>query len=208
MRDAVRMNPLHAVPPIGPYYHGTRAANAKLILRNGFRRTPMRSYTGTGICLTESISIAYEYGCYEARGCVLEVWLSAATRWREDAPGMNFESTACGDAYDAMFHGSGLDAVRTFGGNVWVLWNPQVVVHVHRVHHHAALRRLCAQFDDDGPQCGYNHVVSDYASVWWGQAERDVNLLRFPEDRLRIERSLRRAVGRVQSSLIDHAAPP
>ena len=45
-------------PLIGPLYHGTRAASAKPILRDGFRRSHSRSYTGTGVCLTESISTA------------------------------------------------------------------------------------------------------------------------------------------------------
>jgi hypothetical protein len=193
-------------PLIGPLYHGTRAASAKLILRDGFKRSRSRSYTGTGICLTESISIAYEYGIYETKGCALEVWLSAATQWCDGAGNASLERPVDRDAYDGFFQASGLDAIRAYGGNVWVMWNPQVVVHMHRLTHHEALRLLCAQFDDDGPQCGYNNVVSDYASVWWGQADSDPNLTRFPEDRLRIERTLRRAVGRARSSRINQMA--
>lgn len=61
---------------IGPLYHGTRAASARCILRDGFRRSRSRNYTGTGICLSESLTLAYEYGMYETGGCVLQAWLA------------------------------------------------------------------------------------------------------------------------------------
>lgn len=186
--------------PIGPLYHGTRKESAKAILRNGFRRSRSKSHTGTGICLTEALSLAYEYGSYETGGCVLEVWLSGASRWTETAGHATLENPVDRNAYDDFFQTSGLDAVRAFGGNVWVVWNPQIVVARRRLSHADALRLLCAAFDRDGPDCAYNGVVADCAAVWWGHAEHDPNLRRFPAYRRRIMRALLRAVGRTQST--------
>jgi len=114
------------VQVIGPLYHGTREAAARIILRDGFRRSRSRSYTGTGICLSESLTVAYEYGIYETGGCVLEAWLSPATHWTDRVDGRS----AQGDAWDAHFVSSGMDAVRSFAGNVWVVWTPNVLVSI------------------------------------------------------------------------------
>ncbi|WP_265304488.1 hypothetical protein [Verminephrobacter eiseniae] len=151
-------NPLQATP----LYHGTRDASARIILRDGFRRSRSRSYTGTGICLSESLTVAYEYGMYETGGCILEARLAPHARW---ADGFG-DTTPSRDGWDANFEASGLDAVRAYGGNVWVVWTPGVLVSVRRMSHREAIRRLCAEFDEDGPQCGYNGVVQDYASIW------------------------------------------
>ena len=43
---------------LGPLFHGTRSASGRSILREGFRRSASCSYTGTGICLSESLSVA------------------------------------------------------------------------------------------------------------------------------------------------------
>lgn len=188
---------------IGPLYHGTRVTSAKAILRDGFRRSQSRSYTGTGVCLTDEISIAYEYGIYETGGCILEVRLSASTTWCDSAGIANLERPAGRDAYDDFFKASRFDAVRCYGGNVWVLWTTSRAVQVRLLTHGEALRMLCAGFEADGPDCGYNNVVSDYASLWWGTAECDPSLSRFPEHRQRLERTLKRHVGRVRSPRLD-----
>lgn len=184
---------------ICPLYHGTRRAAARSILQSGFRRSRSTSYTGTGICLSEALSVAYEYGAYETGGCVLEVELSASARWADRSGYHEPERGADRDAWDDFFKASGLDAARAYGGNVWVLWNPHAVAQVRRLSHREAMRLLCAKFDEDGPECGYNGVASEYAGIWWGQADQDVNLTRFPEQRKRLERTLSRLVGRVQS---------
>ena len=74
---------------LGPLFHGTRNASGRRILQEGFRRSSSRSYTGTGICLSESLTVAYEYGMYETGGCVLEAWVAPSARWtdRIDAGG-------------------------------------------------------------------------------------------------------------------------
>src|SRR6218665_720731 len=97
-------NPLQATP----LYHGTRDASARIILRDGFRRSRSRSYTGTGICLSESLTVAYEYGMYERGGCILEARLAPHARW---ADGFG-DTTPSRDGWDANFEASGLDAVR------------------------------------------------------------------------------------------------
>lgn len=185
-------NPLQATP----LYHGTRDASARIILRDGFRRSRSRSYTGTGICLSESLTVAYEYGMYETGGCILEARLAPHARW---ADGFG-DTTPSRDGWDANFEASGLDAVRAYGGNVWVVWTPGVLVSVRRMSHREAVRRLCAEFDEDGPQCGYNGVVQDYASIWWNQAASDPNLTRFPDHHRELTARLQRMTGRTQST--------
>lgn len=180
---------------VGPLYHGTRGNVARAILRDGFRHSRSRSYTGTGICLSESLTVAYEYGMYETGGCVLEAWLSPAAGWTDRIDGQSTQR----DAWDAYFASSGMDAVRSFGGNVWVVWTPNALVSVRRLSHHEAIRRLCAEFDEDGPDCGYNAVVSDYASIWWKQDATDPNLTRFPDHHRKLTECLTRCVGRPHS---------
>jgi len=114
---------------IGPLYHGTRDTAARTILREGFRRSRSRNYTGTGICLSESLTLAYEYGMYETGGCVLEARLAPSARWTDRLDGRNTQ----GDVWDAFFADSGMDAVRGFGGNVWVVWNPAALVSITRL---------------------------------------------------------------------------
>ncbi len=188
-----------AATPLGPLYHGTRAAIGRRILRDGFRRSASRSYTGTGICLSESITVAYEYGMYETGGCVLEAWLAPIARWtdRIDSDGGRL---SVGEAWDRFFVRSGNDAVRGFGGNVWVVWNPAVLVSMRRLSHGDAIRRMCAAFDEDGPDCGYNGVASEYASIWWGCEARDLNLTRFPEEERTLRQNLQRFLGRSRST--------
>mgnify|MGYP001161994587 FL=1 len=180
---------------IGPLYHGTRDTAARTILREGFRRSRSRSYTGTGICLSESLTVAYEYGMYEAGGCVLEARLAPNARWTDR---LDNKATSR-DAWDEFFSESGMDAVRGFGGNVWVVWNPVVLVSITRLTQREAIQCLCAEFDEDGPLCGYNAVVSDYASIWWKQDASDPNLTRFPDHRRRLVERLTRCVGRPHS---------
>ena len=186
--------------PIGPLYHGTRAASARSILRDGFRRSASRNYTGTGVCLSEAITVAYEYGMYETGGCVLEARLAPTARWTDRIDGDGGRRTM-GQAWDRFFARTHHDAVRSFGGNVWVVWNPAVLVSVRRLSHREAIRRLCVAFDEDGPDCGYNGVASEYAAIWWGREALDPNLTRFPEEEKRLRQSLQRFVGRSRSAL-------
>lgn len=181
---------------IGPLYHGTRDAAARAILRGGFQRSRSRSYTGTGICLSESLTVAYEYGMYEMGGCVLEAWLSPTARWTD-----RFDSKANSkDAWDDFFVCSGMDAIRAFGGNVWVVWTPDALVSLRRLSHREAIQRLCAEFEEDGPECGYNALVSDYASIWWRQDASDPNLTRFPDHHRQLVARMKRFMGRAHST--------
>lgn len=187
-------------PLAAPLYHGTREGSARAILRGGFRRSNSRSYTGTGICLSESLSLAYEYGMYETRGCVLEARLSPTTRWtdRYDAK----DTIQNREGLDDFFIRSGMDAVRAYGGNVWVVWTPSVLVSLRRLTHREAIRRLCAEFDKRGPEFGYNAVVGDYASIWWSQEASDPNLTRFPDHQRELSERLQRFMGRIRSTKV------
>lgn len=183
---------------IGPLYHCTREAAAHPILREGFRRSRTRSYTGTGVCLSESLTVAYEYGMYETGGCVLEAWLTPTARWTDRFDG----KAKSKDAWDDFFGRSGMDAVRAFGGNVWVVWRPDVLVSLRRLSHCEVIQRLCAEFDEDGPECGYNALVSDYASIWWRQDASDPNLARFPDHHQLLVARLKRFMGRAHSTRV------
>ena len=56
-----------------------------------------------------------------------------------------------------------------------------------------------AEFDEDGPACGYNALVSDYASIWWKQDASDPNLIRFPDHHRQLMARLKRFMGRAHS---------
>lgn len=191
----------------GPLFHGTRNAAGRRILREGFRRSASRSYTGTGICFSESLTVAYEYGMYESGGCVLQACIAPAARWTDRIDAVGGRHTK-GEAWDRFFLHSRNDAVRGFGGNVWVVWNPAVLVAVRRLSHREALWRMCAEFEEDGPDCGYNGVVSDYASIWWGVEASDPNLRRFPEHLSTLQVRLRSMVGRCRSERVAVTGPP
>lgn len=196
MRQIGRMERTSKTNLIGPLYHGTRRQSAEVIVRAGFRRSRSRSYTGIGVCLSESISIAYEYGMYETGGSVVEAWIAADARWQDgDDPAMSHLAVER-DSWGAGFIASGLDALRTFSGNVWVVWNPAVLVHRRRLSQREALRVLCAEFDSDGPEVGYNGVVDDYATLWWQRTPLPSGLSRFEDYHQRLRRNLIRAVGR------------
>jgi hypothetical protein len=165
-------------------------------LREGFRRSRSCNYTGTGICLSESITIAYEYGMYETGGCVLEARISPTARWTDEP----IRIAAAGEAWDQYFIRSGMDAVRTFGGNTWIVRTPGALVSVRRLTHRQAIQKLCAEFEEEGPEVGYNGGVSDYASIWWRQDAGNPGLTRFPEYHRQLKARLKRFVGRAHSA--------
>lgn len=172
-------------------YHGTRLSSAKKICRSGFKRAATASYTGHGVCLSESITIAYEYGSYEDAGCVLEVKFPSTVRWAEGNRGLG-----C----DALFKAHSLDAIRTFSGNVWVLWNVGLMPSVRILSYEEAIIQMTQEFDENGPEVGYNAMIEDYATIWWGNEESSSHFQRFPEDALQLKDKLQRSTGRSTSS--------
>lgn len=178
-------------------YHGTRMESAQLIIKNGFRRSRSKSYTGHGVCLSESITIAYEYGMYETGGCVLEVRLSPETHWADD------DRSIQGESFDRLFRANRLDALNTFGGNVWILWNCDKALSVREQSHREAIQKLVESFEADGPGCGYNNLIDDYASIWWDQEETSNHLQRFPEHRETLVKTLMTYTGRARSAQLD-----
>ena len=79
-------------------------------------------------------------------------------------------------------------------------WTPGALVSPRRLGHREAIQRLCAEFDEDGPDCGYNAVIQDYASIWWKQANSDPNLTRFPDHHRQLAARLKRMTGRTHST--------
>lgn len=146
-------------------YHGTKSRYAARILKDGFRLAKEASYMGTGVCLTDEITTAYEYGAYEEGGCVLEVRLDPAAAHET----LSIDDVGIGD-YDRYMRQHHLDALETYGGNVWVLGNPFKVMSMRKLTHREALKLLLQRIDAEGPQMGYNGVAGWYADLWFGQS--------------------------------------
>lgn len=171
-------------------YHGTSRGNAKKILAEGFRRAKHASYTGTGVNLSQCMTVSYEYGEYEHSGCVLQVALKPDTRWNDanfrDSPDFRSGNT------DEFFRKSGLDALCTFSGNVWIVWNPEVIVDIRMLSHEEAVARLVSEFEEDGPNCAYNGVAGTYAELYHNDL-RPGSGLDDPQWKARLSGMLRRA---------------
>ena len=147
-------------------FHGTSRNRAKKILSDGFKRGKKASYTGTGINLSESITISYEYGAYESGGCVLEVELS------DDA---NLENIGSACASDQLFQDNAeLDAIVSYGGNVYVIWNTKVIKAIRIIPKKEALALLYKQFQEDGDNMAYNGYVQDHCDNYWHK-EQEAN---------------------------------
>jgi len=140
-------------------YHGATTQRAHRIVEKGFRRGKAASYTGTAVNLTESICLAWEYGP-ERNGKILAVTLDTRTRWRDA------EKLPVGQSYDALFGGGKLDALRTYGGNVWLLWTVERA-QVWPISVREIMARMIAEFRKDGPECGYNGDVGPLATLFW-----------------------------------------
>lgn len=65
---------------------------------------------------------------------------------------------------------------------------------------------MCREFEENGADIGYNGIAHDYASIWWGQENQNVNLTRFPEDCGALRERLQRLVGRSRSERASSAA--
>jgi hypothetical protein len=154
-------------------YHGTSIKAAKSILKDGFMRGKEGSYTGTAVNLSECMTIAYEYGSYESRGCVLAVELSEDTKWEDIGYGPK------GGNFDRYFVVSGKDAACTFSGNVWLLWNTDMIKTAQILSHQDAITILVGEFVEDGNQMAYNGEVEDYNQAYWeGASNEAANTLR------------------------------
>lgn len=141
-------------------YHGTSAHRAALILVNGFRRAVKQSYTGSGICLSEHMTISYEYGAYEQGGRILEIRLNSQVHWIDAGVTVN----------DELFARDGVEAARSYGGNVWVIWNPACIADVRLLNKSEAVKLLAEEIQQDGGECAYNGVVQDYANALFSGA--------------------------------------
>ncbi len=139
-------------------YHGTSAARAASIRRAGFRRAKNASYTGTAVNLTEAVCTAWEYGP-DRGGRILEVTLAPETRWEN--VGME-----AGSDCDARFAAGQVDALRTFGGNIWLLWNPKAVVSVRAMTTKEIMVKAAAEWRADG-YMGYNGDMGEMAELYW-----------------------------------------
>lgn len=149
------------VPPDGlTLYHGTSRAAARSILASGFRRAAAPSYTGVATNLSESVAVAYEYGAPEEGGRVLAVRLAPGARCLEEAGPWPFGR---GRHYDEAFLAGRADAVRTCGGNVWLLWSHASVLSVRALGAAEARRLLAAEILAAGPDMAYNGAAQAYA---------------------------------------------
>jgi hypothetical protein len=140
-------------------FHGTTAHRARRIVAGGFRRGRAASYTGTAVNLTESVSLAWEYGPQRS-GKILAVTLDPATRWQ------NADTLPPGESYDGHFADGQTDALRTYGGNVWLLWNTERA-QVRVLSLPEIMTHIVDEFREDGPDHGYNGDVAHLASLYW-----------------------------------------
>lgn len=150
-------------------YHGTKAGRAAKILQGGFKLGKQASYTGIAVNLSETVSLSHEYGTPEEGGVMLAITLKPETKWA------NFKEVGVRDGftcYDAYFKQTGLDALRTWSGNVWLLWNPAMVASINRIPARQARSLLISEFINDGIECGYNGRAGNYCEVFWGSVKK------------------------------------
>jgi hypothetical protein len=187
--------------PLPVLYHGTTVHRARRILGVGFRRGSAASYTGTAVNLTESLCLAWEYGP-ERSGKILEVTLDTQTRWREA------EKLPVGQTYDGHFAEGETDALRTYGGNVWLLWTAKRA-RIRALTIQQIMIRMVAEFRRDGPECGYNGDVDSLASLFWRGEAAAYGELRIcaPKD-FDVEAWKSRTIRRYQSLLSLAGAKP
>jgi hypothetical protein len=140
-------------------YHGTSSHRARSILKHGFRRARSAFYTGTAVNLTESVCLAWEYGPQRG-GKILAAELDPDTRWQEAA------RLPVGQSYDPIFSSGAIDALRTYGGNVWLLWTMERA-RVRVLSLPEIMSRLVAELRQDGPDCSYNGDVGPLATLFW-----------------------------------------
>lgn len=140
-------------------FHGTKPHRARSIAEKGFRRAKGASYTGTAVNLTESVCLAWEYGP-ERNGKILAVTLDPHTRWHEA------ERLPVGQSYDSFFTEGKVDCLRTYGGNVWLLWTVERA-QVRVLSLREIMIQMIAEFRKDGPECGYNGDVGPLATLFW-----------------------------------------
>jgi hypothetical protein len=140
-------------------YHGTSIMNAKSILAHQFTRSTDTSYTGTGICFSESMSISYEYGAYEHNGCILACELT------QDSLITDIGLNCVTDQY--FIDHPQIDGITSYGGNVVVIWNPHVIFNIKKLTKFEAFKQLCQEFKDDGDNVAYNYPVQDHCDAYW-----------------------------------------
>jgi hypothetical protein len=155
-------------PTLPRLFHGTRSARATAIRRAGFRRAKSASYTGTAVNLTESVCMAWEYGP-DRGGKILEVTFAPGVRW-ENVP------MGAGSDCDARFASGEVDALRTYGGNVWLLWKPEMVASIRPLPLKEIMTMAVAEWRKDGFM-GYNGDMDDLATLFWkGEAGLRANM--------------------------------
>jgi hypothetical protein len=186
-------HPAQAATTTITLYHGTKKKHLKSILCEGFKPSKRGHYMGHSTCLSQEVSIAYEYGEYESGGTILKVTLK---------PDATHNMLADGDTFNRQGHRGeppAYAATSTYSGNVWLLHNPQCVDSIEPLPHGLALAMLMQEIDIAGRDFGYNGIAQDYASIWWGEADQDPNLVRFPENVALRSATLTKLVGRTCS---------
>jgi hypothetical protein len=160
----MKANPRGKGKALPMLFHGTTTHRARSIMERGFRRSKTVSYTGTAVNLTESICIAWEYGP-DRGGKVLAVTLDPQTQW-QDA-----KKLPIGQTYDSLFAAGKTDALRTYGGNVWLLWTlERAQVRLLTLTEIMAL--IVSEFRRDGPNHGYNGYADHLATLFWHGEEK------------------------------------
>lgn len=144
------------------WLHGTSLARARKILVEGFKLPSRPSYVGKAICLTPDATQAYEYGAHEDRGVVLEC------RIRTDAvctpPPKDYGKIPTTDMAEHCQKQCS-DWTNAWGGMA-IVANPAVIEDIRILPLPEVLRRMVAEFEENGPNLAYNGRVADYAELW------------------------------------------
>jgi len=139
------------------FYHGTSLTNANNILAGGFKRSDVPSFTGTGVNLTECMTISYEYGGYEG-GAILKCEVSQSANIIDHDSYRDLD-----DFFKANPH---IDGVSLYGGNVVVIWNADVITKTEIMKADDITHRLHEEFEGGGPNMAYNGNTQDQFEVF------------------------------------------
>jgi hypothetical protein len=181
-----------SVPTPVRWLHGTTAARAKIILEQGFKLPSKPSYVGRAICLTPSITLAYEYGAKEDRGVVLECRIRSDAKFA--GPPADYRDNPSTDMAKHC-HTSKADWMQAWG-DMAIVSNPAVIEEIRILPFDEVLKRMVAEFEANGSDFGYNGRVADYAEIWHFEKvpshpydlKVQANLLRYTDFKARLEK--------------------
>ena len=152
---------------MNPLYHGTTLKRALRIIKDGFVKGSVPTYTGTGVNLTSTMSTAYSYGSYEDQGVVLKVTLKG------DSAIAALEDSSLSDQY--FLDNPTIDAATVCGGHILIVWNMDAIVNVEILTHNYSVNVLLEEMANDGENMGYNGWPQHYHNYFFDEAPHELS---------------------------------